>query len=194
MNDNSSILAYSGQSIFNFDVDSSQLEIDQNYNPNRNNFYAVEVDDYLDYDNPLHFLALIPNTTKEKKSSLTPAVYLLKFVNWAIYYYKKLSEEYSKKKRYKTNEEVNSSYMTAKSMAIMIQSIGGLEHILEDVQQAAQARDSKKDFELKPKMFLTLCELFARGWYDQHFFKSKHKKGTIEFAYYLVSPEKPQFQ
>lgn len=179
--------AYNGYSIFNFDVDASELKDNNHFNPNENYFYAVdEIQDETSNDiKPLHFLNLIPNTTNENISSLGAGVYLLKFVNWAIYYYSKLNEEYNKKKRYKTNDNIQSSYETAKYMAIIIESITGKEYKLENIQSAATKRDSKEDFELKPNKFLVLCSLFARGWYDQHFFAYTYKKGSIEFAHYV---------
>ena len=179
--------AYKGYSVFNFDVDARQLEKDKYFNPNDNYFYTLneKYDEILDEAHPLYFFELIPDKTKEKESSLGAGIYLLKFVNWAIYYHQKLAEEYSQKKRRKTNDDVTSSYLTAKSMAIIIESMTGKEHTLEDIQNAAITRDSKKDFELNPRTFIILCQLFARGWYDQHFFADKHKKGTIEFAHYV---------
>ncbi|WP_434658231.1 hypothetical protein [Sulfurimonas sp. NW9] len=184
---NSGISKYKGFHLLIDDVDTQELERDAAFNPNHMALYnsAIDFNTPLKYDSPFYFLELIPDKKANGTTSLTATIYLLGFLNWAVYYYKKLTEEYSQKKRRKTDDDVKSSYETAKSMAILIESVTGKEYRLKDIQDAATARDSKKDFELPPKTFIILCQLFARGWYDQHFFADKHKKGTIEFAHYV---------
>lgn len=183
----SNISKYKGFCLLFDNVDEEELNKDNAFNPNQNNLY----DTNIDFTRPivpnssLYFLELIPDKKTNGKTSLAATFYLLGFVNWAIYYYNRLTEEYNQKKRYKTNDEKQSSYETAKSMAILIESIAEEEYTLEDIQTVAIIKDSKKNFKLNPKTFIILCQLFARGWYDQHFFANKHKKGTIEFAHYL---------
>ena len=183
----SGISKYKGYRLLIDDVDSQELEKNGRFNPNDLYLYDTEIDftSPMANNSSLFFLELIPDNKANNESSLTATIYLLGFVNWAVYYYQKLTEEYSHKKRRKTNDDVKSSYETAKSMAIIIENLTGEEHTLEDIQNAALTRDSKKDFELPPKKFIILCQLFARGWYYQHFFADKYKQGSIEFAHYV---------
>jgi len=184
---NSGISKYKGFSLLIADVDVKELDRDSAFNPNHTLLYGFDIDFTLPLkdDSLLYFLELIPDNKANGETSVTASIYFLGFLNWAVYYYQKLTEEYNQKKRRKTKDDVESSYETAKSMAIIIESITGKEHALEDIQSSATARDSKKDFELNPKKFIILCQLFARGWYDQNFFADKHKKGTVEFAHYV---------
>ena len=183
----SGISKYKGYSLLIKDVDSDELEKDTDFNPNDLYLYDLEINftSPIENNSSLFFLELIPDNKANDESSLTATIYLLGFVNWAVYYYQKLSEEYSLKKRKKTDKDVKASYETIKSMAIILESLTGVEYTLDEMQNAAIVRDSKKDFELPPKKFIVLCQLFARGWYDQHFFAEKHKKGTIKFAHYV---------
>ena len=184
---NSAISKYKGFSLLIDNVDTEELEKDDAFNPNHNELHHFDIDfnESLDNSSLLYFLELIPEKKANGESSLSGTIYLLGFLNWAVYYYQKLNEEYSQKKYRKTDNDVKLSYETAKSMAIIVESITGTEHTLKDIKDAAIKRDSKKDFKLKPKTFIILCQLFARGWYDQNFFAKKHKKGSVEFAHYI---------
>lgn len=144
-----------------------------------------ENEELTEEDLLLYFLELIPGETNSEIDIIQAVINLLKFINWAVYYYDKLKQKYNSIKRYKTQEEISDSYKTVNIMADMLHDIDGIEFSEEDILKIASKKGSKKNFELKPTTFITLCELFARGWYDKHFFASRHKKGTIEFAHYV---------
>ncbi len=180
------IKKYKGFQLLIDNVDEKELKEADLFNPNVTYLYGLDVDFTENFapSNPLYFLQLIPSTD-EFDLTIKNTIYLLQFVNFAVYFYKKLSTEYDARQRYKSNGETVSDYETAKSMAIIIENMTGVEHSLDGLHAAAGASKSKKTFKLKPSEFLILCQLFARGWYDQHFFKDIYKNGNVGFAHYL---------
>lgn len=177
---------YKGFQLLIDNVDEKELKEASLFNPNMTYLYGLDVDFTEDFSssNPLYFLQLIPSTD-EFNLTIKNTIYLLQFVNFAVYFYKKLSIEYDARQRYKSNSKIVSDYKTAKSMAIIIENMKGVEHALDEIRGQAVASNSKKTYKLKPSEFLILCELFARGWYDQHFFKDTYKNGNVGFAHYL---------
>ena len=190
------IAKYKGYQLLVDDIDNEAIAKEGAFHPNHLYFDAMDEDfsQPLKEDSFFYFLELIPDVTSNKKESIPATIYFLVFLNWAAYFYKKLQKEYSQKKPYKSNGDIRSDFESAKAMAVVLEDISSDEKVfdekielsLEDIKKLAAKKDSKRNFPLKSHEFITLFQLFARGWYDQNFFESRHKKGTIEFAHYAT--------
>ncbi len=166
----------------NFKLLHNNIDKNCDFNPNRdylyflNNFCNIPKNKY-----PLYFLSLIPDGTNTKTST----IYLLNFVNWAIYYYNLLSKIYESFPK----DPSKADKLEAKTNAILVAKIAkdfGVNTSKDKLNKSASNTFKKNKFVLKPTDFLTICSLFARGWFDEHFFSEKYAGKTIEFAYYLT--------
>ena len=163
-------------------------DIDKNchFNPNDDYLYAP-----TDTMNPLHTspwygFTLIPDTTNEGKSSLDASLYLMQFLNWAIYYYTLLVKEYKSLPpgRPKQQDKVEAQEW-ADIYANIILEMTGKTYTEEEITEKANLSFQKNKFPLKPSFFLKLCRFFARAWYEERFSSPDNAVGSVEFAHYI---------
>ena len=195
--------------IYHEDIDKSC-----HFNPNNDYLYAPSSEEIIKHTSPWYCFALIPNTTNEGKSSLNASLYLMQFLNWAIYYLAALTYEYSKipkgrlKKQDKKEAEewseiyadiikvfsINpeklkwsdtSIHLTLRDFEFQRQEFTIRTFTQEEIVEKAHLTSKRNGFPLKPSYFLKLCRFFARAWYEERFCVPDNAVGSVEFAHYV---------
>ena len=169
-------------SIFRTDVDEQSP-----FNPNsRYTYNDTSVSEKITHTSPFFCFTLIPETTTDGDSSLDASLYLLQFLNWAIYFYNTLYYDYNSlpTNRPKKDEILKVQWQT-QVHADMIESITGKHYSEDELQEKTNRAFKKNNFVLKPDYFLKLCRFFARGWYEERFCTEDDKVGSVEFAHYI---------
>jgi hypothetical protein len=166
--------------IYHNNIDSSCK-----FNPNHRYTYFKKSDKIIQLS-PFFCFTLIPEKTKEGESALNKTFYLLHFLNWAIYFYKTLNNDYNNLpvNRPKKNELLEVQWQT-QAYADMIENITGKHYSEDDLQEKTLHAFKKNNFILKPNHFLKLCRFFARGWYEEWFCTEESAVGSVEFAHYI---------
>ena len=72
-------------------------DIDKNahFSPNIDYLYAPSNTETIKHSSPWYCFTLIPDLTTDGKSSLVASLYFMQFLNWAIYYYSRLTKDYN---------------------------------------------------------------------------------------------------
>jgi hypothetical protein len=166
--------------IYRNDIDSSCK-----FSPNNRYTYSVTSKKIIQIS-PLFCFTLIPEKTIAGESALTASFYLLHFLNWAIYFYKDIYNDYN---NLPVNRPKKSEWLEVQSQtqvyADMIESITGKQYSEDDLEEKTNRAFKKNNFILKPNYFLKLCRFFARGWYEEWFCTEESAVGSVEFAYYI---------
>ncbi len=191
-------------------------DIDKNchFNPNDDYLYAPSSEELKNINNqtsPWYGFTLIPNVVNYYKwmpyrsqhyyikppfkidpqrlpwrRSLYATLYLLNFLNWAIYYYNRVAEEYNNipKGRPKKEDKVEAQEWT-NIYAEMITALTDRVYTEEEIVEKANLAFKRNRFPLKPPYFLKLCRFFARAWYEERFCSPDKAVGSVEFAHYI---------
>ena len=184
------------------------------YNPNNDYLRALPKEDRINRTSPWYCFTLIPNTTIEGTSSLDASLYLMQFLNWAVYYYSVLASKYSEIPKGRTKKaDVIGSQKRSKFLADLITIFSIRPEMLrwsttpvtltlrdfeyqrrefsmrtfteEAVNIDAARKFRRNKFLLKPSYFLKLCRFFARAWYEERFCEADDAVGSVEFAHYV---------
>ena len=166
--------------IYREDIDKSC-----HFNPNNDYLYAPSSEEIIKHTSPWYCFALIPDTTNEGKSSLNASLYLMQFLNWAIYYYNRLIEDYKSIPKHPKQEVFYKTQEETKFYAEMIEAMTGEQLSQEEMDTKTSNAFKKNHFPLKPSDFLKLCRFFSRAWYEQRFSSEKSAVGSVEFAHYV---------
>lgn len=190
--------------------------IDKNahFNPNVNYLYSPSAEDLKSINNqisPWYCFTLIPEVSNytykwQKKhmpihryytqpinhqslrhnKSLYATLYLLNFLNWAIYYYKTLVSDYDiiPTGRPKQQDKVEAKEW-ANIYAEIITALTDKEYTEEEIIEKANLTFKRNKFLLKPPYFLKLCRFFARAWYEERFCSPEKAVGSVKFAHYI---------
>lgn len=163
-------------------------DIDENchFNPNDDYLYAPSSTDSLTHTSPWYGFTLIPDTKTKGASSLDASLYLMQFLNWAIYYYDVLVTDYNSipKGRPKQQDKAEVKEWT-NIYAQMIESLTDKVYTEEEIIEKTNLAFKRNRFPLKPSHFLKLCRFFARAWYEERFCSADKAVGSVEFAYYI---------
>ena len=156
------------------------------YNPNNDYLYVLSTEDSKRSENqisPLYYLTLIPETTTEGKSSLDASVYLMQFLNWAIYYYRYLKSFYAA-----IPKDPNLELRTEAKIRIdTINTMMDRHYISGQENQGEKSILKRNNVPLKPALFLKLCRFFARAWYEENFCSRDNAIGSVKFAHYATN-------
>lgn len=160
--------------IYREDIDKSC-----HFNPNNDYLYAPSSEEIIKHTSPWYCFALIPDTANEGKSSLNASLYLMQFLNWAIYYYNRLIEDYNSipKGRPKKQDKVEAQEW-AEIYSHMIESLTDRVYTEEEIIEKANQAFKRNKFPLKPPYFLKLCRFFARAWYEERFCTADNAVGS----------------
>ncbi len=164
--------------IFRKDIDKKC-----HFDPNKNYLYfPSHLNDSTKLKNmsPWYCFALIPETTVDGKSSLDTSLYLIRFFNWAIYYYQYLENIYNMIPRDPNLAQRSEAMEVIKTFDLAI----GIDSAPEQLRKKEKDIFKKSNFSLKPALFLKLCRFFARAWYEENFCSPSSVVGSVEFAYY----------
>ena len=166
--------------IYRRDIDSSCK-----FNPNHRYTYSVTSKQIIQ-SSPLFCFTLIPEETTAEESALNTSLYLLHFLNWAIYFYQTLNNDYNNLpvNRPKKSELLEVQWQT-QGYSEMIESITGKQYSEDELQEKTNRALKKNNFILKPDYFLKLCRFFARGWYEEWFCTEESAVGSVKFAHYI---------
>jgi len=155
------------------------------FNPNRTYLQYPESEDMtIDETSPWYCFTLIPHKTVNDSDAFKSTLYILSFLNWAIYYYYDLIQVYKSIPKDPKQDSIEEAYKNNKVLAILIHDITGKECTLEDVEQHTHNTFKRNKFELKPSYFLKLCRFFLRGWIEEHFYAQDNTSIPVKFAYY----------
>lgn len=155
------------------------------FNPNIRHIYSVTSKPIIQ-TSPLFCFTLIPEKTITGESALNTSLNLLHFLNWAIYFYKIIHNDYNHlpKNRPKQNELFEVHCQT-EALANMTENFTGKCYSEDEKQEKVNNTFKKNNFPLKPDYFLKLCRFFARGWYEEWFCTEESAVGSVEFAHYI---------
>jgi len=156
------------------------------FNPNNDYLYAQpSTATPITHTSPWYCFKLIPDRTSGDEPSLDASLYLMQFLNWATYYYKRLVLDYNsipkgrpKKKDKAEAQEWNEIY------ANIIFEMTGKTYTEKEITEKGNLLFQKNKFPLKPSHFLKLCRFFARAWYEERFSSKDNVIGSVEFAHY----------
>ena len=167
-------------SIYREDIDKSC-----HFNPNDDYLYAPpSTTTPITHTSPWYCFTLIPNTTIEDKPSLDASLYLMQFLNWAVYYYRYLKSTYDSIPKYPKQEEKSEANSNVRALAVMVNNLTGKEFNLDELNQLTEQTFNKNDFVMKPSYFLKLCRLFARAWFEEQFYGEDNTTTPVRFAHY----------
>ena len=188
--------------------------IDKNahFNPNANYLYAPSAEDLKSINkqiSPWYCFTLIPEvsnyTYKWQKEhmpiyryyikpidhqsllhnkSLYATLYLLNFLNWAIYYYNRLTDDYKNIPKHPKQEVFKETKEATELYAAMMEEVTGKKLSEEEIDEKVNNGFKRNIFPLKPPYFLILCRFFARAWYERRFSTEDDAIGSVEFAHY----------
>ncbi len=170
-------------STYRYDINESC-----HFNPNTNYLYFPPNPSNPDMPtptSPFYCLTLIPEMTVKGKPSLDETLYLMQFLNWAIYYYHALKVAYDAIPKDPKQEELSEATDTARSMETFMHNLAGKEYTQEEANQHIQDTFKKNHFVLKPAYFLKLCRFFSRAWYEEYFSSPDDTVGSVAFGYYV---------
>ncbi len=191
-------------------------DIDKNcsYNPNDDYLRALPKEEPSIHTSPWYCFTLIPNTTIDGKPSLDASLYLMQFLNWAVYYYASLTVKYSTipkgrpKKldavRAQKWSEIFSELITPFSIhpeklswstTPVTLTLRDFEYQRREfsmkmftekaVKKNAKNTFKRNEFTLKPPYFLQLCRFFARAWFEERFYGKDNATIPVKFAHYV---------
>jgi len=145
--------------IYREDIDKSC-----DFNPNDDYLHTPPSTESLTHTSPWYGFTLIPDTTIKGASSLDASLYLMQFLNWAIYYYALLVADYNSipKGRPKQQDKEKAQDWTY-VYAQMIELSTGKVYTEEEITEKANLAFKRNRFLLKPSHFLKLCRFFARA-------------------------------
>ncbi len=168
-------------SIYREDIDNNA-----HFNPNDDYLYAPSSKEAIKNTSPWYGFTLISDTTIEGSSSLNASLYLMQFLNWAIYYYEILVTDYNNipNGRPKQQDSVEAKEWT-NIYAEMITSLTDKVYTEEEIVEKANLTFKRNSFPLKPSSFLKLCRFFTRAWYEERFCSADNAVGSVEFAHYM---------
>jgi len=137
-----------------------------NFNPNNDYLYFSDKEKDTKLTLPWYGFTLIPDTTNKERSSVDTSLYLMQFLNWAIYYYEILTSDYNSipKGRPKQNNIIEAQKQTKTYSNLYLK---------------------RNSFPLKPPYFLKLCRFFVRAWYEEKFCTPDNATSSVEFAHYI---------
>ncbi len=189
--------------------------IDKNchFNPNDYYLYTPSAEELKSINNqisPWHSFTLIPNAVNYYKwmpyktqhyyikppfkvdpqqlpwrRSLYATLYLLNFINWSIYYYNRLTDDYKSIPKHPKQEIYNKTQEETEFYSEIIEAMAGEQLSQEEMDTKTSNAFKKNHFPLKPRYFLMLCRFFARAWYEQYFSSKKSAVGSVGFAHYV---------
>ncbi len=165
-------------------------DIDKNcdYNPNDDYLYfrsSEDANNAKSKKSPWHCFTLIPEKIITGESSLFATLSFMQFLNWAIYYYNILTDEYNSISKDPKQQEFTDANDWTNIFADMIEEVSGKKYTDAERKENTKNAFKKNKFVLKPSLFLKLCRFFARAWYEERFNKPDYATGSVEFAYYV---------
>ena len=119
------------------------------------------------------------------KRPLYSTLYLLNFLNWAIYYYNILTDEYSSIPKDPKQQEISYANYWTNFFADLIEGLSGKKYTEAERKENTKNAFKRNKFVLKPSLFLKLCRFFARAWYEERFSNPNYATGSVKFAYYV---------
>ena len=156
-------------------------DIDTSTDFNRNNdylYYPKSWDEkHIKEASPWYGFKLIKATSSNETKNINDILYLLNFLNWAIYYYNNLIDEYENipKDPKKADKE------KAKEAITQFTELLNIPLTKEEETKIIKQSFKKNNFILKPSLFLKLYRFFVQGWYDEYIEES----GSVKFAHYM---------
>ncbi len=196
-------------SIYREDIDKTC-----HFNPNDDYLYAPSAEELKNINkqiSPWHFLTLVPKVSNytykwQKKyiqihhyytkpinhqsllhnKSLYSTLYLMQFLNWAIYYYNRLTDDYKRIPKHPKQEVSKETKEATELYAAIMEEVTGKQLSKEEIDEKVNNAFKRNHFPLKkPPYFLTLCRFFARAWHEQRFSSEEGTVGSVEFAHYV---------
>jgi len=190
--------------IYREDIDKSC-----HFNPNNDYLSAPSNAETINNTSPWYCFTLIPKFTKYAykwqkghiqihhyhikpighqsllhNKSLYASLYLLNFLNWAVYYYRDLKSVYDNIPKYTKHPDLAEANTNVRALAIMVNSITGREFTLDELSELTKQVFDKNSFVMKPKYFLKLCRFFTRAWYEEVFYEADNAVMPVKFAHY----------
>ncbi len=156
------------------------------FNPNKDYllYPTTETTETIDTTSPWHCFTLIPKKTVNGTDALSTTLYMLHFLNWAVYYYKDLKSVYDSIPKVPKLHELSEANTTVKDMTTVISCLTGKEFTQDELHQLTVQAFSKNTFVMKPSYFLKLCRFFARAWYEEFFYGTDDTVMPVKFAHY----------
>ncbi len=167
-------------SIYREDIDKSC-----SYNPNDDYLRAPPKEESISHTSPWYCFTLIPSTTIKGKPSLDASLYLMQFLNWAVYYYIDLKSTYDSIPKYPKQDAKSEANSNIRALAVMVNNLTGKEFTLDELNLLTEQTFNKNDFVMKPPYFLKLCRFFARAWFEECFYGTDDTVMPIQFAHYI---------
>jgi len=155
------------------------------FNPNTNYLtYPDNTSIVIDNISPWYCFTLIPKKTVDGTDALQTTLYMLQFLNWAIYYYRNLKETYDSIPKDPKDEYKSLVNDHIKLIAEIKSDITG-DNISDDELMVYAQRAFKKNlFPIKPSEFLKYCRFFLRAWFEERFYGTDDTSIPLKFAHY----------
>jgi hypothetical protein len=163
----------------------SNRDSNADFNPNVNYLRNYDVDENPVESSPFFCFTLIPTQKHDGTDAMKASLYLLHFLNWAVYYYKRLHIAYSAIPKDPDKSSKVIALSNVKWMAEIMTDVTGVEYSEDVLSKQAQKIFEKNSFPIKPAYFLKLCRFFARAWFEEHFCPPDDPRGSVEFSYYI---------
>jgi len=172
--------------IYRRDINEKDLNKYAYFNPNKVYLYDSPPNDKPPHTSPWYFLFLIPNRTNDGGDALNLSLYFMQFLNWAIFYYKKLTTDYNSIPRGRPKaQDKTEAKEWADIYANIINVMSGKEYTEDEIIEKANGSFKRNNYPLKPTYFLKLCRFFARAWYEENFSTAENAIGSVKFAHYV---------
>lgn len=154
----------------------------RHFNPNKNYLNFSFKDKKYNIHSPLHFLTLIPSKSKLEDSSLLQTISFLHFLNWACWFYPKLTTDYNNIESFPSKSVKIDSELMSKELAKMIMQLSPTQIISEEAYKHDAKKSLQKNTQLKPTKFLSICRFYARAWFEMNF----GAENSVKYAYYVA--------